>query len=40
MMQASWVISKIDGNINNTSSVGNSVEYDESEPRSTIPAVP
>jgi hypothetical protein len=27
-MQASWVISKITGNYNNTSSVGNSTEYD------------
>ena len=29
MLQASWVISKITGNINNTSSTGNSVEYDD-----------
>jgi hypothetical protein len=29
MLQASWVISKITGNINNTSSFGNSAEYDE-----------
>jgi hypothetical protein len=28
-MQASWVISKITGNYNNTSSFGNSTEYDE-----------
>ena len=28
-MQASWVISKITGNYNNTSSFGNSAEYDE-----------
>ena len=29
MLQASWVISKITGNINNTSQFGNSAEYDE-----------
>jgi hypothetical protein len=29
MVQASWVISKITGNINNTSSTGNSTEYDD-----------
>jgi hypothetical protein len=29
MMQGSWVISRIEGNINNNTSVGNSVEYDE-----------
>jgi hypothetical protein len=29
MMQASWVISKITGNVNNTSATGNSVEYDD-----------
>ena len=28
MVQASWVISKITGNVNNTSALGNSVEYD------------
>ena len=28
MVQGSWVISKITGNVNNTSSIGNSVEYD------------
>ena len=28
LMQASWVISKIDGNYNNTSSFGNSAEFD------------
>ena len=28
MVQASWVISKITGNVNNTSSLGNSTEYD------------
>jgi hypothetical protein len=29
MLQASWVISKITGNINNTSATGNSTEYDD-----------
>jgi hypothetical protein len=29
MLQASWVISKITGNINNTSNIGNSVEFDD-----------
>lgn len=29
MLQASWVISKNEGNINNTSATGNSVEYDD-----------
>ena len=29
MLQASWVISKITGNINNNSSTGNSTEYDD-----------
>ena len=29
MLQASWVISKITGNVNNTSAAGNSVEYDD-----------
>jgi hypothetical protein len=29
MMQGSWVISKITGNINNTSNTGNSAEYDD-----------
>jgi hypothetical protein len=29
MLQASWVISKITGNVNNTSQIGNSVEYDD-----------
>jgi hypothetical protein len=29
MLQASWVISKTTGNINNTSAIGNSVEYDD-----------
>lgn len=29
MLQASWVISKVTGNINNTSAFGNSAEYDE-----------
>ena len=28
MVQGSWVISKITGNVNNTSAIGNSVEYD------------
>ncbi len=28
MMQASWVVSKIEGNINNTGNFGNSAEYD------------
>ncbi len=29
MLQASWVISKITGNLNNTSNTGNSAEYDD-----------
>lgn len=35
MVQASWVISKIEGNLNNTSAAGNSAEYDDpnSDPR-------
>ena len=35
MVQASWVISKITGNVNNTSAIGNSAEYDSpnSDPR-------
>lgn len=28
MLQASWVISKITGNVNNTNAIGNSTEYD------------
>ena len=40
MLQGSWVISKITGNINNTSNQGNSVEYRRSQSGSPLPAFP
>jgi hypothetical protein len=36
MIQASWVISKITGNVNNTSAIGNSIEYDSPNTDPTV----